>query len=227
MHDLDTLTAKLEAVLSAHDDGEDASHDVHHSRRVKANALAIAARERAGDAVILIAAAYLHDIVNLPKNSPRRAEASRLSAEAAGPILRDLGFDAGMIAATRHAIAAHSFSAGIAPETMEARILQDADRLEAIGALGIARVFYIAGKLGSRLFEGDDPFAAARPLDDKTFAVDHFAVKLLRLAETMQTASGRAIAVERSDVMRTFLDQLGSELGHACHWPRADRTGPS
>ncbi|HDO7482899.1 TPA: HD domain-containing protein, partial [Escherichia coli] len=76
-------------------------------------------------------------------------------------------FPAEKIEAVCHAIAAHSFSAQIAPLTTEAKIVQDADRLEALGAIGLARVFAVSGALGLALFDGEDPFAQHRPLDDK------------------------------------------------------------
>jgi uncharacterized protein len=212
------LEQRLEAVLRHHDDGSDASHDVHHARRVLKNAREIAALEGAGDLRHLTAAAYLHDLVNLPKDSPQRADASRLSAEAAAPILEELGFDKVEIEAIQHTITAHSFSANVPANTPEAKILQDADRMEALGALGIARTFYVAGKLESGLFDGGDPFAAKRPLDDKRFAVDHFKVKLLGLAGRMQTAAGREVAAGRSTTMRRFLDDLAGEIGAENPW---------
>jgi uncharacterized protein len=215
--DLIHLTTELEAAFHRLAGADDASHDIHHARRVKTVALEIAAEE-GGDPAVIIAAAYLHDIVNLPKNHPDRSRASALSAEVAGPVLAELGLDEAQVKAAQHAILTHSFSANIQPETIEARAIQDADRLEALGAIGIARVFVIAGQLGSTLFEGDDPFAQTRPLDDKRFAVDHFAVKLLRLPATMQTEKGRAIAEARAQTMRNFLDALGEELGSPSPW---------
>lgn len=206
------MEQELEAVLAREGDHSDASHDISHMRRVRRTALEIAAMETGANKDVLIAAAYLHDLVNLPKSHPDRAKASTMSAEAARPILTELGMDEDTIAATCHAIEAHSFSAGIAPRTLEARILQDADRLDAIGAIGVARAFYIAAKLGSALFDPEDPFAKTRPLDDKRFALDHFEVKLLRLPEMMTTEGGRAVARQRTDFMRQFLDQLAGEL---------------
>lgn len=215
---LSELEQKLESILLQHDDGTDASHDVHHARRVLRNAREIAGREEGADMRQLTAAAYLHDLVNLPKDSAQRAQASRLSAEKAGPILQELGFGDGEIAAVQHIITAHSFSANVPPETIEAKILQDADRMEALGALGIARTFYVAGKLRSGLFDGDDPFAADRELDDTLFAVDHFKAKLLGLADTMQTEAGREVAIERTISMRRYLDELAAEIGADNHW---------
>ena len=216
---LPDLEKALEAILLQHDDGSDGSHDIHHARRVLLNAKAIAQRESdAVDERHLTAAAYLHDIVNVSKDSPQRCQASRLSAEAAGPILEQLGFAAHEITAIQHSIVAHSFSANISPETLEAKILQDADRMESVGALGIARTFYTAGKMTSGLFHGDDPFAEGRALDDARYAVDHFKAKLLGLCETMQTAAGKMVAEERTVFMRQYLDQLADEIGADHRW---------
>jgi uncharacterized protein len=216
--DLDLLTDRMEEAFLSFSADDDASHDIHHSRRVKSLALAIAEREAAGNPAYLIAAAYLHDIVNLPKNSPDRAKASVLSAEAAAPILRENGFGDPDVDAIRHIIVAHSFSANVPPETLDARILQDADRIDSLGAIGIARTFFVAGKLDTTLFDGGDPFASGRKLNDRQYAVDHFAVKLLRLPETMQTESGRDIAHQRAATMRQFLQALGHELGYPSTW---------
>ncbi len=204
---------KLETALKAHDGSEDASHDVYHARRVKLAALEIAERRGEGDKEVLIAAAYLHDLVNVPKNSPDRSKASRYSADAAEPILRELGVSSMKIDQIKHAIEAHSFSASLTPQSIEAKILQDADRLESLGAIGIARTFYIAKAMDSNLFHGGDLFAEHRKLDDKSYGVDHFALKLLKLHKTMQTEEGRQVARERTDFMIAFLKQLANETG--------------
>jgi uncharacterized protein len=162
---------------------------------------------------VLEAAAWLHDLVNLPKSAPNRKDAACLSAKAATTYLGATGFPPEKIAAVAHAIAAHSFSAGLTPETIEAKILQDADRIEALGAIGLARCLAVSGALGRALFDPDDPLAQDRPLDDQAFALDHFETKLLRLPETMQTEAGRALARARAQVLTDFRDQLMSELG--------------
>jgi len=208
----EALITALETLLNQHADLSDGSHDLSHLRRVKRIALQIAERERQGDTETLIAAAYLHDLVNLPKSHPDRAQASRLSAQAARPILGGLALPDPKIDAICHAIAAHSFSAGIPPETIEAKILQDADRFDALGAIGVARLFYIAGSLGSQLFDPEDPFAQSRPLDDRRFALDHFEVKLLKLPSSMNTRVGRGLAEGRVGFMRAFLRQIRDEV---------------
>ena len=191
----------------------DGAHDLGHLDRVWTSCRLIAMDEPGADTDVLAAAAYFHDAVNLPKDSPDRAAASRLSADLAVRDLAAMGFDAAKLAAVHHAIAAHSFSARIAPETVEARILQDADRLEALGAIGLARMFMVAGQMGGGLFDPVDPMALERPLDDRRFALDHLEVKLFGLVETMRTATGRAIAAERAEWMHSFRTRLLSEIG--------------
>jgi len=198
---------------------QDAAHDLAHLDRVWTTCQDIA--ETLGVATRpLLAAAYLHDLVNLPKDAPNRADASRLSAEAAAPHLQALGFSPDEISETQHAIAAHSFSAGIEPVSDTARILRDADRLDALGAIGIARAFAVSGQLGRALYAPDDPFAAHRPPDDRTFSLDHWPLKLLRLPDDMLTQQGKEIARTRLATMHGFLDALAAEIGTKppAHW---------
>lgn len=194
-------------------DQRDGAHDLGHLRRVWQNCRRIALDEPGADAEVLLPAAFFHDAVNLPKTHPDRAAASRLSADVAVAWLRGQTYPEAKLPAVAHAIAAHSFSAGIPPETLEARILQDADRLEALGALGLARMFYVAGATGGALFDADDPLAQRRALDDRAFALDHLEVKLFRIAASMQTAEGRRMAEERAEWMASFRSRLLREIG--------------
>jgi uncharacterized protein len=118
-----------------------------------------------------------------------------------------------VVARVAHAIAAHSFSAGIRPESLEARVLQDADRLDAIGYIGIARCFNTAGRMGSSLYHDGDPAGVGRVLDDRAFALDHFRAKLLKLAEGFQTAAGARMAQERTAVLADFVAGFEAEIG--------------
>ena len=111
-----------------------------------------------------------------------------------------------------HAIHAHSFLARVEPITAEAKILQDADRMEAVGAIGLARVFYTAGQLNGALFDVDDPLAEEREPDDRRYALDHFQLKLLRLPAMMNTASGRRMAEGRAEYLREFLQRICLEI---------------
>lgn len=190
---------------------DDGSHDIAHILRVFKNAMRIHANE-GGDGRVLAAAVLLHDCVAVEKNSPLRAQASRLAAEKAYEILDELGWRSHDIAAVAHAVLTHSFSANIPPESIEAKILQDADRLDAIGMVGAARCFYIAGRLGSGLYDPADPKAENRPLDDKSFAIDHFEVKLFKLADGFKTSAGHQMAIDRQARLRTVLDMFLDEI---------------
>lgn len=189
----------------------DVAHDGQHVRRVVANALRLAAEERA-DLAVVLPAAWLHDCVVVPKNSPQRSTASQLAAAAAVTFLQAQAYPGDYLGAIAHAIAAHSFSAGIPPETIEAKVVQDADRLDALGAIGIARCFAVGGGLARPLYATPDPFCEERLPDDRMASVDHFYTKLLTLAHTMQTAAGRREAHGRTQFMRHYLTQLKQEI---------------
>lgn len=192
--------------------GGDAAHGLGHVQRVVTNARRLAAAEHARLEVVL-PAAWLHDCVTVPKDSPQRASASRLAAAQAGAWLRAWNYPAALLPDIAHAIEAHSFSAGIVPRTLEARVVQDADRLEAIGAVGLARCLMLSGAMSRPLYAAFDPFCNHRPPDDRISAVDHFYTKLLTLEGTMQTASGRREAQGRTEYLRGFLAQLRCEIG--------------
>lgn len=189
----------------------DPAHDPAHIQRVVATARALAGAEGAR-LEIVTPAAWLHDCVTVPKDSPRRGAAARLAAEAAIGFLRGAGYPGQHLPAIAHAIEAHSFSAGVAPRTVEARVVQDADRLDALGAIGVARCLMLGGALGRALYDPREPFPVGRPPDDESYVVDHFYRKLLGLADTMQTAAGAAEARARTGFMRSFLAQLGREI---------------
>lgn len=208
--EFESLRAQLCPQLECTNDG---SHDLSHLERVWRSAQIIQAEE-GGNLSVLAAGVWLHDCVTVEKNSPLRDQASQLSAARAGEILEKLGRPASEIERVKDAIAAHSFSAGITPETLEGRILQDADRLDAIGMAGIARCFYTAGRMGSSLYAPHDPKGHTRELDDRRYALDHFPRKLLRLCASFQTAAGARLARERharlQDFYHRFLEEIGS-----------------
>lgn len=203
--------------LLAHDllefavEGNDGSHDLSHIHRVFKNAMRIFEIE-GGRGEIIAASVLLHDCVSVEKNSPLRAQASRLAAEKASDILTKLGWQQEDVKAVYHAILTHSFSANLEPQTLEAKILQDADRLDAIGMIGAARCFYIAGRLGSQLYNADDPLAQSRTLSDAAYAIDHFETKLFKLADGFNTITGQQFALIRHErlkhVLAMFLDEI-------------------
>jgi len=191
----------------------DPAHDISHVQRVVQNTLRLTEAEHGNEAVT-IPAAWLHDCVSVPKDSPLRKKASKLAAIEAVRFLESINYPAELLPAIHHAIEAHSFSANLETDTLEARIVQDADRLEAVGAIGIARCFLTGGSMGTPLYDPADPWAEDRPLNDRSYTLDHFYCKLLGLQDTMKTDAGRAEAIKRTDYITDFLQQLGAEIGH-------------
>lgn len=192
---------------------DDKAHDIAHLRRVWMSATRIM-QHSAADPMVVLTACYFHDVVNLPKNHPERHLASTYAAEETRRILQQdfPDFPQDLLDSVAHAVQAHSFSARIAPQTLEAKIVQDADRLESLGAIGLARVFYTAGALGRPLFDSEDPLGKERELDDVKWTLDHFQKKLLRLPETMQTEAGRLLAEHNADFLVHYMAKLCAEL---------------
>jgi uncharacterized protein len=200
-------------LLRAFDPNEaGASHDLSHMARVWRNAARIARTEPDCDQELLLAAAILHDCVAVEKNSPLRPHASRLSAAKAREIIAPLGWSPERVNALAHVIETHSFSADLTPLTPEARIFRDADRLDAIGAIGIARCFHVGGRMDGALYHLGDPGAEARPLDDRHFALDHFQAKLFKVAGGFLTAEGQRMAAVRMELMTGFVAAFRAEI---------------
>lgn len=191
----------------------DGAHDINHLHRVWHVARTLMDAYPHADATVVQAACYLHDIVNLPKNHPERHLASRHAAKLACEKLARIGFPPEKLEGVAHAIEAHSFSAAIAPVTTEAKIVQDADRLDALGAVGLARLYYTAGRMGSALAHPTDPLAMRRDRDDRAFALDHIESKLATLPSTMQTVAGRELGEARLAWLRAFRDTFVAEWG--------------
>lgn len=191
----------------------DSAHDIAHIKRVVTNAIQIAGLENEqADISIIRAAAWLHDCVILPKNHPDRNKASTLAARKAKKFLSDTDFPAEKIQAVTHAIEAHSYSAEIIPKTIEAKIVQDADRMDALGAIGIARCIQVGNSFGAKLYNPDDPFCESRPTNDNDWIIDHFYEKLFKLPDLMHTESAKKIARDRVKYMEGFLETLRKEI---------------
>lgn len=191
---------------------DDPGHDLEHALRVGLWTLEIG--EGKLEPRHAIAAALFHDLVNLPKDHPARHEASDRSAALAATLLAEHGYGADEVVLVTDAIRDHSYSRGATPSTRLGRALQDADRLEALGVLGVFRTISTGTRMGSAYFHAADPWALGRPLDDRAFALDHFATKLLGLPATMCTPRGREEAQRRAARMHAMLEGLGEELGH-------------
>lgn len=208
------MTLAEDLLLHALEPSDDGAHDLAHLQRVWHNVRTLQAEE-GGDLEVLLAAVLLHDCVAVEKNSPLRSQASRLAAKKASTVLTDLKWPEDKINTVAHAIEAHSFSANITPVTLEAKIVQDADRLDSLGMLGVARTFYVAGRTGSALYDPQDPEAKHRDYNDTQFCLDHFQTKLLHLADGFQTAAGQRLAQIRHQRLKSFMEQFKEESGIA------------
>ena len=186
----------------------ESGHDFDHVLRVTALAERIA-RAEGGDLEVVRAAALLHDVGRSVERVTGRDHAL-VGAERAREILADQPPE--KVEAVARAIAAHRFRTGPAPDTPEARALFDADKLDAMGAIGVGRAFAHAGARGQRLWA---PLEIARDQGDGTAdhtPVHEFVFKLARLQEVMTTATGRAIAQERHAFMTAFFERLEAEV---------------
>ena len=203
---LDSIQKEVKEIMD-----NDSAHDFEHIMRVCKNAQKLCKQEKANEKLVL-SAALLHDIVSYPKSDKRSKNSSMESAKKSKSILEKYDFSKEEIAIVSDAIRDHSFSQNKKPVTLEGKILQDADRLDALGAIGIARVFATSGSLRRPFYNIDDPFCKKRTPDDKTWTMDHFYRKLLKLESLMNTKSGKAEAKKRTKVLKEYLNQLKKEI---------------
>lgn len=204
------IQAELRTLAERTLEGAPASHDFSHVLRVVANAERLALAEHA-DVDVCRTAALLHELVNLPKNHPESHLSGDLCAVEAARVLRERGLPEAFVEAVACCIRDHAFSKGVVPESLEARVLQDADRLDAIGAIGVARCMATSAEMRRPFYSWDDPLASRRELDDKSFALDHFEKKLFRVPERLHTESARRLAERRVAFMQAFVDNLADE----------------
>jgi len=195
----------------------DLAHGWEHISRVYTLAKHIAEKEGA-DLFVVSMAALLHDLGHTTASTLQQEKSGHHtdgSITLAAEIMRRYEIPEQLQQSIIHAILAHSFSRGVEPQTLEARVLRDADRLDALGALGIMRWSIVGAQRSNeqtRSYNPDDPFAQQRLPDDHTYMLDHFFVKLFKIADTMTTATGRTLAQRRAAFMHSYLQELKSEL---------------
>ena len=189
----------------------DLAHDLLHVKRVVKLASEIAIEEQA-ELNVVLPAAWLHDCLSYPKNHALRSLSSLHAADKAIIFLRSIDYPEQYLLPIHHAISAHSVSGGLMADTLEAQIVQDADRLDALGAIGIARCIQVSSQLERPLYSPEDAFSVDREVDDQRFTIDHFYKKLLKLAASMNTEVGKEIALQRTQFMESYLQQLALEI---------------
>jgi uncharacterized protein len=186
------------------------AHDWHHVRRVARLAETLAA-EYDVDETVLFAAVWLHDIGRGREDRGEIDDHAEWGASEAAEILSDLGAESDTVDAVRHCIRAHRYSNDVEPRTREAEFLCDADNLDALGAVGIARCFAYGGELGQPLHDPDLPPAADDTAAGAT-QFNHFHKKILTLPDRMYTDAGRELAEERRVFVVDFLDRFEREV---------------
>ena len=197
------------------------AHDFQHILRVYKNAEMISRQEDGVDLDIVLAAALLHDLVVYPKGSSKTINSADDSADVAKKILFEYKkYPVEKIEKVADTIRTHSYSKKLIPSTLEGKILQDADRLDAIGAIGIARTFSLGGSENRSLYNPADAFCESeRRLDDTQWTLDHMKKKLMILKNSMHTKTAKKLAEQRTEFMELFLNQLRKEIVHSS-WPR-------
>ncbi len=206
--------ALIEAVRAearaAFDDSK-GSHDWDHTERVLHLCLHIGRKEKA-DLFILALAGLLHDIGRAEEDrSHGRLCHAAIGARKAAAILERHGLPPAVVEAVAHGIAAHRYRNNIHPETLEARILFDADKLDSIGAVGIGRAFLFAGEVGARLHDKNVDIEKTKPYTRDDTAYREFLVKLRHVRERMTTREGRRLARGRHAFMAAYFARLNKE----------------
>ena len=211
---LKLLTEKVKAKLES----APGCHDWEHTARVLHNSKIIAAREAlktSVDMTIVEAAAILHDIAR-----PEELKAggkichATVGAELAEKILPECGFTGeDFIANIAECVKRHRFRGkSEIPETIEQKIIYDADKLDSIGAIGVGRAIHFSGRIGSSLHNTKEEALASDAYGDGDSAYREYLVKLRLIPEKMLTDTGRMMARERAEYMHTFFDRLNAEV---------------
>lgn len=205
-------TDKLWEISKEYCSKEGGSHGPDHSERVYFLALSLG-RELNARLDILAAAALLHDIGRRHETKSKGGVChARQSAEMAGPILAELEFDPADIKAIQHCIRCHRFRGEDTPESLEAKIIFDADKLDSIGAVGIGRAFLFAGQIGAKLHDAEIDHTKTMSYSHEDTAYREFQVKMSKVKDQMLTKPGRQLAQQRHRFMETFFDELNREI---------------
>lgn len=203
------LQAKIKSIF----DQEEPGHDYFHLERVLRNATSIY-QEEGGDWDLIEAACWCHDL------GDDKLGHDLSPSDYIRSVLQECRADEAFISKTIQIVESVSFHGGQnhqLPETLEAKIVQDADRLDALGAIGIARCFSYSGRKGTRLYHPDEQPQAYSNVgayrSSKSSAVMHFYEKLFLLKDRMNTLKGKQLAAERHQYMEGFLQQFFREWG--------------
>ncbi len=205
------IPTKLFKEVEKRMENNDSAHDFEHVLRVYRNASKICKTENANTKLVLTAA-LLHDIISFKKSDSRSKTSSIKSSIEAKKILQKYNYSDKELKIISNAIETHSFSKNKTPKTLEGKILQDADRLDALGAVGIARTFAVGGAEKRSFYNTKDAFCKNRKPNDKVWTVDHFYKKLLLLESKMNTRTAKTEAKRRTKLIKKFLNDFKKEI---------------
>jgi uncharacterized protein len=207
----DESVARVKAIAERFFEGARGSHDWEHTLRVHRLCTHIGPIEGA-DMEVLLIASYLHDIGRCHQDASDGAVChAEKGAEMAWPLIRELRLDGGRKENIVHCIRAHRFRGDCAPQTLEAKVLFDADKLDAIGAVGIARAYLFAGELGAKLHNADVDVEATAPYSREDTGFREYAVKLCKIKDRMLTGEGKRMARDRHAFMEAFFKRFHQE----------------
>ncbi len=191
--------------------GARASHDWEHTLRVCRLCRGMGPLEGA-DMEILLTAAYLHDIGRNCQDASNGVLChAQKGARMAEPIVASLGLSRNRQENILHCIRSHRFRGNCRPKTIEAKVLFDADKLDAIGAVGIARAYLFAGEVGARLHNPFVKIEATRPYSNNDTGYREYRVKLSKIRDRMQTKTGKRLAEDRHRFMEAFFKRFQEE----------------
>ena len=191
--------------------GARGSHDWDHTLRVYRLCERIGGAEGV-DMDVVLAAAYLHDIARSQQDNSNGAVChAEKGARLATSILDELPLTREQKENILHCIRSHRFRGNHKPRTREAKVLFDADKLDAIGAIGVARAYLFAGEVGARLHSQDAEIEDTRPYTEDDTGYREFKVKLCRIKDRILTREGRKLAADRHSIMEAFFNRLLEE----------------
>jgi uncharacterized protein len=189
------------------------SHDWDHTERVYNMCLHIGKKEKA-DIIVLKLAALLHDIGREEQDKSKGVLChARIGAKLVPELLKNQGFDNNIIDSVVHCVKTHRFRKGNVPESLEAKILFDADKLDCIGAIGVARAIYFSAGHGAKIHNHNHTnIYDTLEYSKEDTAYREFNVKLKNVKSKMLTNEGKRIAEQRHDFMEKFFEQLNNEV---------------
>jgi uncharacterized protein len=190
----------------------DPAHGIDHLLRVLRTAFRIADCHTGIDRCVLLISCYFHDYLSFSKSVGLSEISSRVTADHVEQIFGTGLLSTRQLQKLHNAILCHSYSAETHGDSAESDILYDADKIDALGAIGVARLFCVAGAIKSNIYDFADPFFEFRSPDDKQFAIDHFYKKILLLPDKMRTSEGRRIATQKIRIVEQFLGQLRADI---------------